>query len=392
MIKRDYYLNLIRPFYNKPIIKIITGIRRSGKSTLLLQLIEDLKSNGVEDNQIIHLKLDLFENIDFRDKNILFKHINKRLQKEVKTYLFLDEIQEVDGFEDIINSFLDKNVDIYLTGSNSKMLSSELSTYLTGRYVSFEIFPFSFKEFLQYHQTTKLDDAFVTFINYGGLPQVQAFNSDLEKKRILRDLFNSILIKDLVERYRIRNVNQFENFINYLMSITSKQFSAKNVMNYFNKENRNISKETLYNYLNYLNEAFFIYSSKRYDIQGKKLLETNEKIFINDQGFRSLLFNNESEIEKILENIVFLELKRKGYEIYVGYEGEYEVDFIAVKNDQKIYYQVCYLLASDKVVEREFRSLLNINDQYPKYILSMDKINFSKEGIIHKNIIDFLLE
>lgn len=392
MIIRENELKLIRPFINKNIIKIITGIRRSGKSTLFTQIINELLANNIKENQIIHLKLDLFENLKYHDKDVLYNYINENLNKKQKTYLFLDEIQEVKGFEDVVNSFLNKDVDIYLTGSNSNLLSSELSTYLTGRYISFEVFPFSFKEFISYNETINLDEAFIQYVKFGGLPQVQAFDKDNEKMMLLKDLFNSILIKDLVERYNIRNVNQFTNFIVYLMSITSKQFSAINVVNFFKSENRNISRESLYNYLNYSKDAFFLYGAKRFDIQGKKVLKTNEKIFINDQGFRNLYFNNEADIEKTLENIVFFELKRRGYEIYVGNYGEYEVDFIALKGSKRKYFQVSYLLNNEKVINREFRSLLLINDQFPKYVISMDKLNMSKEGIIHKNIIDFLLE
>lgn len=392
MIKREHYLNQIRPFINNKVIKIITGIRRSGKSTLLEQIIGELKENKINDNQIIHLRLDLFENSHLKDKKNLFAFINSKLNKTKTTYLFLDEIQEVLGFEDIINSFFNMNVDIYLTGSNSKMLSSELSTYLTGRYVSFEVFPFSFSEYIEFHKTDNTDNAFLDFVNYGGLPQVQTFKNGSDKKRLLMDLYNSIVVKDLVERHNIRNINQFEKFIIYLMSIISKQFSAKNVTNYFKSENRLISRESLYNYLNHAKEAFFIYSSPRFDIKGKKLLETNEKIFINDQGFRSIFFNNETDIEKILENIVYLELRRRGYEVYVGHEDEFKVDFIAIKGSEKKYFQVSYLLASEKTVERKFKSLLIIKDQFPKYIVSMDKVNLSRNGIVHKNIIDFLLE
>lgn len=392
MIKREKYLNQIRPFINNSIVKIVTGIRRSGKSTLFHQIIEELLENGIKEENIIHLKLDLHENNKYRDKNLLYEYINGKVNDSHKAYLFLDEIQEVEGFEDVVNSFLNKNIDIYLTGSNSKMLSSELSTYLTGRYISFEMYPFSFKEFVEFHKYKNLDKAFIEYVKFGGLPQVQAFEGEREKRMLLKDLYNSILVKDIVERYSIRNVNQFENYIVYLMGITSRQFSAKNVSNYFLKDKRTISRETLYNYLAYTKDAFFIYSSPRFDIQGKKVLETNEKIFINDQGFRQLFYNNESDIEKILENIIYFELRRRGYEIFVGYEGEYEVDFIAKKDNETNYFQVSYLLSNEKIIEREFRSLLSITDQYPKYVLSLDKFDMSREGINHKNIIDFLME
>lgn len=391
MIIREHYLKMLRPLYNTKIVKIITGIRRSGKSTLLTQIIDELLRSGVQSNQIIYLKLDLYENAIYRDKEKLYNYINEHLNKGVPNYLFLDEIQEVEKFEDVVNSFLERNVDIYLTGSNSNLLSSEIATYLTGRYITIEVYPFSFKEYLEYQKSSDVDKAFIDFVRFGGLPQLQGFAHDNEKRSLLQDLYNSIVVKDVVEKYKIRNVNQFEHFIIYLLGITSKQFSAKNVSAYFAKDKRTLSRENLYNYLSYLKDAFFIYSCQRFDIQGKKTLETNEKIFINDHGFRQLFYNNERDIEKILENIVYFELCRRGFEVYVGYEGPYEVDFIALKDGKTNYFQVSYLLASDETITREFRPLLQIRDQHPKYVLSLDKIDRSEDGIIHQNIIDFLL-
>lgn len=392
MIVREQYLKQLRPLFNTKIIKIITGIRRAGKSILLTQVIDELLKSGVKESQIIYLKLDLYENKIYRDKEALYNYINNKLTATAPSYLFLDEIQEVEKFEDVINSFLEKDVDIYLTGSNANLLSSEISTYLTGRYVTLEVYPFSFKEYLEYQKPENSDQAFVEYVKFGGLPQIQSFKNENEKRNLLIDLYNSILVKDIVERHKIRNVNQFENFIIYLLGITSKKFSAINVSNYFAKDKRSLSKENLYNYLSYTKEAFFIYGCQRYDIQGKKALETNEKIFINDQGFRQLFYNNERDIEKILENIIYFELRRRGYQIYVGYAGQYEIDFIATKDGNINYFQVSYLLASEETILREFRPLLLIKDQYPKYVLSLDKFDLSHDGVVHKNIIDFLLE
>lgn len=365
MIIREHYLKQLRSFFNTKIVKIITGIRRSGKSTLLTQVIDELLKSGVKDNQIIYLKLDLYENAKYCDKETLYNYINDNLNPSAPNYLFLDEIQEVEKFEDVVNSFLERNVDIYLTGSNANLLSSEIATYLTGRYITFEVYPFSFREYLEYHQTVDKERAFLEYVKFGGLPQVQGFTNENEKRVLLKDLYNSILVKDAVEKYKIRNVNQFEYFIIYLMGIASKQFSAKNVSNYFKKDNCTLSKENLYNYLSYLKETFFIYSSQRYDIQGKKTLETNEKIFINDQGFRQLFYNN---------------------------ERQYEVDFIAIKGANISYFQVTYLIASEETIAREFRPLLLIRDQHPKYVLSLDKLDVSQNGAIHKNVIEFLLD
>jgi len=273
------------------------------------------------------------------------------------------------------------------------MLASEFQTYLTGRYISFHIYPFSFKEIAQSDNSNKTNDQiFLEYIKYGGLPQLMTFEDDTTKKALLKDLYNSIVIKDIVGRHKVRDIALLERYLIYLLNIISNSFSASNIIKYFKSEGRTIGKETLYKYIKYAKDVFFIYSAERYDIKGKSILQTNQKLFVNDQGFRSLFFNNEKDIEKILENIVYFELLRRGYDVYVGSVDNKEVDFIAVKEGDKIYIQVAYVLAEERTIKREFGSLLEIEDQYPKYVISTDKFDFSKDGIIHKNIIDFLLE
>lgn len=393
MIKRDLYLNQIRPFMQTDLIKIIVGIRRSGKSTLMKQIIEELKENGVDEKRIIYLNFEDYHIREYKNKDRLYDYLETKIMDDGKTYIFLDEVQEVDNFEQVVNSFnATKDVDIYLTGSNSKMLSGEYATLLSGRYKSFKIFPFSFKELVEFHGNKNKKELFNEFIKYGGFPIIQNFTLKDQKVSILRDLYDSIVIKDIIQRHNVSNVDALDKYISYLLNTVASQFSAKNIINYFKNEGRIISKETLYNYISYAKEVLLIYSAKRYDLKGKKLLTTNEKYFVNDQGLRATKFDNIKDIEKILENIIFFELIRRGYEVTVGNIGDKEIDFIATKNNNTEYYQVTYIMETSKTRDREFGSLNMINDQYPKYVLSLDSVDFSQYGIIHKNIIDFLLE
>ncbi len=393
VIIRELYLTQIRPFIRTDLIKVIIGIRRSGKSTLMRQIMEELRDEGIKNNQIIYLNFEDYRTREYKDKDKLYDYLEANVLSDLKTYVFLDEIQEVENFEQVVNSLhATKDVDIYLTGSNSKMLSGEYATLLTGRYKSFKVFPFSYKELLEYHQNKSKKEVFMEFIKYGGFPVIQGFDTEDQKRSILMDLYDSIVIKDIVQRHNISGVDALDKYISYLLNTVSSQFSAKNIINYFKNEGRVISKETLYNYISHAKEVLLIYSAQRYDLKGKKLLTTNEKYFVNDQGLRATRFNNENDIEKILENIVFFELLRRGYEVTVGNIGDKEIDFIAVRNTQKKYIQVTYLMETSKTREREFGSLNMIKDQYPKYVLSLDEVDFSKQGIHHKNIIDFLLE
>lgn len=392
MIVRENYLSKIRPFYNKNIIKVITGIRRSGKSTLLIQIINEFKTNGINEERIIHLRFDEYSNKKLLDSNELSKYLNNKIMDDEKYYLFLDEIQEVEHFEKIINELNNKgNVDIFITGSNSTMLSSEFATFLTGRYVSFEVYPFSFKEFIEYKGNDNLETLFLEYINFGGFPQTLIIEDNESKKNLLTDLYNSIVIRDIVERYNVRDISLLDSYLKYILNAMGSLFSATNISNYLKNEKRNVGRETLYNYKKYAEDVYFIYSVPRLDIQGKKILQTNEKIYINDQGFRGIYFNNEKDIEKILENIVYFELLRRGYKVYIGNINNKEIDFVATKNEGKIYVQVTYILSLDKTIEREFGVFNEINDHYAKYVISTDKFDMSRNGIKHLNIIDFLM-
>ncbi|MGM0495540.1 MAG: ATP-binding protein [Bacillota bacterium] len=395
MILRGLYLNKIEPFIDKDLIKVIVGIRRSGKSTLMRQIIDMLKNKGIKTSQIIYLNFEDYRIREYKETKVLYDYIENHLYQEGRTYIFLDEVQEVNEFEKVVNSFHAMyDVDIYLTGSNSKMISGEYASLLTGRYKSFEIFPFSFKEFVEFHSNNniEIESLFNNYIKYGGFPIIQNFDNHEEKLSLLRDLYDSVVINDILQRHEIRNIHAFDQYISYILNTVSSQFSAKNISNYFKKDGRSLSKETLYNYIYYLKEVLLIYSAKRYDLKGKKLLTTNEKYFVNDQGLRAIKFDNIKDIEKILENIIFFELLRRGYEITVGMIKDKEIDFIVSLNNKIEYYQVSYLMETEKTREREFNSLIQINDQYPKYVLSLDKVDFSQQGVTHINIIDFLLQ
>lgn len=375
------------------LIKILIGVRRSGKSTLLKQIIDELLMQNISENQIIYMNFEDYELNAYKEADSLHQYLINHLSAHKKTYIFLDEIQEVSQFERVVNSLnAMKDVDIYLTGSNSKMLSGEYATLLTGRYKSFHIFPFSFKEMNMFHPHMEPKSLFNLYLSYGGFPVIQMFDHEDQKIAILKDLYDSVVIKDIVHRYQVKNVDVLDKYMSYLMNTIASQFSAQNVSNYFKKEGRSISKETLYNYIEYAKNVLLIYSAKRYDVKGKRLLSTNEKYFVNDQGFRATQFDNPKDIEKILENMVFFELLRRDYEVTIGQIEDKEIDFIASKKGQIEYYQVSYLMSTEKTREREFSSLLQIKDQFPKYVLSMDEINFSQAGIQHKNLIDFLLE
>jgi predicted AAA+ superfamily ATPase len=322
----------------------------------------------------------------------LHKYIEKNLHPNKKTYIFLDEIQEVESFEKVVNSLnATKDVDIYITGSNSRMLSGEYATLLSGRYISFTIYPFSFKEMVNFYNDKDLDALLNEYIKFGGFPIIQNFSKNSEKRSLLSDLYDSIVVKDIVKRNNIKSIDKLDRYISYMLNTISSLFSGQNIIKYFKSEGRSISKETLYNYIKYLKDVMLLYSAKRYDIKGKKLLSTNEKFFVNDQGIRAIKFDNIVDIEKILENIVYFELLRRGYTVSVGEINGKEIDFIASKAGKLEYYQVAYLMETKQTRDREFGSLNLVKDQYPKFVISMDKVDFSNKGIIHKNMIDFLL-
>ncbi len=389
----------IRPFINTELIKVFTGIRRSGKSVMLELVKNELKKSGVSDKNFLCINFEQFSNSELLDAKILHKRIVE-FQKSAdgKIYLFFDEIQEVDGWEKCINSCrVDFDCDIYITGSNAKLLSGELATYLAGRYVEFVIYPFSFAEFLEMNRqkNSQIDKSacFTAFLKTGGMPFLANFlGDDSAKNQYLMDIYNSVVLKDVVKRNNIRDVDTLERIIAYAFSNIGHIFSATSLSKYFKSEKRNISHDTILNYLKFCADAFLIYKISRYDLEGKKVLTVNEKYYCADHGLREAVFGkNTQNIDQILENIVCLELLRRNFKVFVGKKDESEIDFIAERNSVKIYVQVAYLLASEETVSREFSVYDSIKDNFPKYVVSMDEFDFSRNGIIHRNIRDFLL-
>lgn len=389
----------IRPFINTELIKVFTGIRRSGKSVMLELVKNELKKSGVSDKNFLCINFEQFSNSELLDAKILHKRIVE-FQKSAdgKIYLFFDEIQEVDGWEKCINSCrVDFDCDIYITGSNAKLLSGELATYLAGRYVEFVIYPFSFAEFLEMNRqkNSQIDKSacFTAFLKTGGMPFLANFlGDDSAKNQYLMDIYNSVVLKDVVKRNNIRDVDTLERIIAYAFSNIGHIFSATSLSKYFKSEKRNISHDTILNYLKFCVDAFLIYKISRYDLEGKKVLTVNEKYYCADHGLREAVFGkNTQNIDQILENIVCLELLRRNFKVFVGKKDESEIDFIAERNGVKIYVQVAYLLASEETVRREFSVYDSIKDNFPKYVVSMDEFDFSRNGIIHRNIRDFLL-
>jgi len=401
MIKRDSYLQQIKPFINKPLIKILSGIRRSGKSTVLILLKDELISSGVSTEQIIMINFESIVYSEICTAVKLYEYIKSQIKNATKYYLLLDEIQEVNKWEKAINSLMvDFDTDIYLTGSNSHLLSSELSTYLTGRYIEIAVSTFSFREYLGFRKKYSPDmvsdrkELFKSYLRKGGFPVIHiADYAEESAYKIVYDIYSSVILRDTVQRYKIRDIELLERVVRYAFDNIGSTFSGKSVADYFKNQQRKTDINTIYNYLNALEGAFILYRVPRYDIRGKEILKTQEKYYLSDvsllyatMGYRDRM------ISGILENIVYLELKRRGYNVYVGKLYSKEIDFIAEKQAEKIYIQVTYKLDSEQTVEREFSNLLEIDDQYPKYVVSMD--DFWKDtidGVQHMHISDFLL-
>jgi hypothetical protein len=401
MIERETYMQKIRPFINTPLIKVITGIRRCGKSVMMELIQKELLSKGTDREQIISLNFE--SKTDKRTGSIetVLESINERVSKigGKRLYIFLDEIQELKNWEKLLNSFLiDIDIDIYITGSNAKLLSSELATYIAGRYVEIRLYPLSFKEVMHLLHENKTDisnnDAFLMYLKRGGFPFLYNYPfSDKDAYQYLSDIFDSIVLKDISQRNNIRDISQLRNLILYFASNIGNTFSASSLVKYLKNQKRSVSTETIYNYIEYCRSACLLHLVKRQDITGKALLSTQEKIYFSDHGIREALYgSNQRDINQVLENIVFMELLRRGFEVTVGKVKNAEVDFCAEKNKEKIYIQVTYLLASEETIIREFGAFSGIQDNYPKYVLSMDEVDLSRNGIIHKNIRSFLLE
>ena len=398
MIIREIYLSKIRPFYEQDLIKVIMGIRRCGKSVLLLQIIDELKEKGIEEKQIIYIN---FENEDYnfiKNDIDLHNYIKEKIINKEKYYLFFDEIQNVKAWEKAINSFKSsKNVSIFITGSNSDLLSGELATHLAGRYVSFKIYPLTFSEVCELKNIKErkdIEEAFNDYITWGGMPQRFMLTDEMQTKTYLSDIYDSIVVKDIVKRFGIKDLDLFNRIVEYIVTTPSRNFSAESLSNYFaNKDDREVSKVTLYNYLEYMTKAMLISKVDRYDIRGKRILSGKYKYYLTDLGLGQIKnVGKRPQLGAYLENIVYNELISRGYDVKVGNLEKAEIDFIATRFKEKIYIQVAYILADDTVINREFGAYKSIEDNYPKYVLTMDKYDFSQDGIIHKNIIDWLLE
>lgn len=394
IIQRQDYIEKIKLFINNHIIKVLIGTRRSGKSTILKQIIDSLLNDGIPQENIVWINFELSDYFEITDIKKLEDYISCQIENvEGRIYLFFDEIQVIPQWEKLINSYFAKEIfDIYITGSNSKLLSGEFATYLSGRYVELNIYPFSFQEYIEYHEIS--DDYKSHFYNYledGGMPSTYNYKGD-DKNLVIMDLYNSIVLKDIIQRNNVKNVDLLDRIIRFVMYNIGQVFSANKIYKRLKQDMVNLSVNTIYNYLKFFENACLIYQVKREDLQGKKILQYDEKYYLSDLGFRqAIIGNNQRDITRVIENIVYIELLRRGYEITIGKVDNLEVDFVCKKQNKPIYIQVSYLLASEETIEREFKPLKNISDNYPKYVITMDDLDMSHEGIRHLNLLDFLL-
>ena len=397
MIIRERYLSKIREFYDSNLIKIITGIRRCGKSVLLKQIMNELIDNGIDDSHIIYINFEDVEYSFISDYLELNKYIKDKIIDKNKYYLFFDEVQMVDKWEKVVNSFkATLNVSIFVTGSNSKLLSGELSTLLSGRYVSFKVQPFVFSEVIELKNLTNkrdIEDAFDDYLLWGGLPQRFELKTTDGMKTYLSDVFDAIVLKDIVKRHNIKNVVLFQRIMEYLVTNPSQSFSPTKMLGEFERAKIPMSTKTVYECLAYAEEALLMNKVQAYDVRGKRILSRNDKYYLTDLGLGQILnVNKKVQFGAYLENIVYNELVYRGYNVSIGNNNGKEIDFVAVKHNLIEYYQVSYSLQNEETLEREFGAYKNIDDNFPKYVISTDKLDYSQNGIIHKNIIDWLLE
>ena len=399
MIDRPLYMDKIMAYTDTPFVKILTGVRRCGKSTILKMIMERLKTERhIPDERIISCRYDSMEYVDLTAKD-MYDQLKSRLSTEGKTYLFLDEVQEIEGWEQVVNSLAsDFDVDLYVTGSNSRMMSSEIATYLTGRYISFRIFTLSFGEYLMFkRQYAPVSDAKTELANYvrlGGFPatHLQAYSQE-EVYTIVRDIYNSTIFSDIVRRSQIRKIDQLERIVKYTFNNVGNTFSAKSIADYLKSEHRSLDNETVYNYLEKLEKAYLLHRCIRYDLQGRELLKTQEKFYLADVALRySVLGYDADSVAASLENIVYLELCRRGYTVNVGKTDGGEIDFVAERQNERLYVQVTQEIRSERTAKREYERLLEIRDNYPKYVLTTDAFaGGNYQGIRTMHIADFLL-
>ena len=397
MVKRELYLNRIRKFYDSEMIKVITGIRRCGKSTIMLQIIDELKQNGIAQDHIIYIN---FENYKFKsisNADRLYKYVEEKILDEDKYYLFIDEIQNVDEFELVVNSFrATHNISIFITGSNSKLLSGELATHLSGRTISFHVMPFTFSEFREFNLEKNIDksndDLLLEYMKWGGMPLVCKEDDEISKDVVLSNIYDSVVLKDIVMRNDIKSSNVLDKVLEYLVANSSTTISGNAISAFLSNDGHKVSAPKVYDYIKCIVDACICNKVSRYDIRGRKILSFEEKVYVCDMGFFHIKKNRvKDEYNYIIETICYNELIARGYKVYIGKTYKGEVDFIAQKGEEKFYLQATYLLSDDNVISREFGAYKYIEDNYPKYVVSMDKLNFSRDGIIHINFVDFLL-
>lgn len=398
MVKRELYLKRIRPFYQSEMIKVLTGIRRCGKSTIVQQIIQELYDSGVPEAKIIYVNFEDYQHRELCDADSLYDYVGKKIIDDSKYYLLFDEIQYVSQFELVVNSFrATRNVSIFLTGSNSKLLSGELATHLGGRTVSFRILPFNFNEYCQLqtqtHSNKTSEELLDYYMKWGGFPLVCKETDDYSKEIILSNIYDSVVLKDIIMRNKVASPINLEKILNYIIANSSTTVSGNSLAVALSDRNHSVSPPTVYDYLKYIEDACICDRVPRYDIRGKKTLAFEEKFYVCDLGFFYLKKNRvKDEYSYRVETICYNELIARGYKVYIGKTHKGEVDFIAEKGQEKFYIQAAYMLSDEKVVEREFGAYDAVNDHYPKYVITMDRTTINRDGIIHMNLIDFLLD
>ena len=395
MLKREMYLSKIRGFYESDLIKILVGIRRCGKSVILQQIMDELKENNVDEDHIIYVNFEYIEFEELQDYKQLNRYVKEQIVDSALYYVFLDEIQNVDSFEKVVNSLRAsvKNISIFITGSNGKLLSEELSTVLSGRYISFQINPLNYREYIELTgKDGKNKETFDDFVKWGGLPNRTQFTDESNIKDYLHSVFDSIILRYVVSSLGLKDTSLFNLILQYIIDTTGREFSAKNIIAFLRAEGRELSTATLYNYLDALCRALIVKKVFRYDIHGKAILKTLNKYYMTDLGIAQIKNHNYNiNYSFSLENLVYNELVARGYDVYTGKTPKGEIDFVAEKDGNTVYIQVAYILADDKVIEREFGAFNAVKDNFPKYVISLSEGDFGGAGIIHINMIDFLL-
>lgn len=395
MILRPDYIEAVKPFMDAPLVKILTGVRRCGKSTIFEMIRQELLEKGIPEDHIIMKKYTEMDIPDTITAKQMYDELVSRVEDDKRYYFLLDEIQEIKGWEKAVNSLLEgMNADIYVTGSNSKLMSSEISTYLTGRYISIPVFTLSFREYLEFKKesTQSYDKLLEEYIKFGGFPIIALGEYEQQSAyQIVDGIYHTVVSRDIVKRHRINKQNLFDRVVKYVIENMGKTFSASSISNFLKSENRKVSIESIYNYLRWLEQAFIIFPCERYDIQGKSVLKTQEKYYLADVSFRYALFGyNRKMLDGVMENIVYLELRRRGYDVYVGKNNTKEIDFIAIHKDEKIYVQVCVQIPENS--NHELGNLMEIRDHYPKYVVTLNEMDVGIEnGIRIVHLRDFLL-